>query len=71
MNNRPDRLPNRGPQIATCQNVDWYSEGEARIVSVTGIEVRIRFVGRKGRRGRILIQAPEGAEFRSDDGRPE
>ncbi len=47
----------------TCQIIDWYSEGETRVLSVDGVEVRIRFVGRKGRRGRILVEAPAGALF--------
>lgn len=47
----------------TCVVVDWYGEGEERIVRIDGVEVRIRFVGRKGRRGRILVEAPAGAVF--------
>ncbi|QDU28848.1 hypothetical protein ETAA8_39530 [Anatilimnocola aggregata] len=45
----------------TSQCIDWYSEGETRVVRVDGVEVRIRFIGRKGRRGRILVEAPAGA----------
>ncbi len=43
--------------------IDWYSEGEARTVEVDGVQVIVRFVGRKGRRGRIVIEAPPGAVF--------
>jgi hypothetical protein len=50
-------------ELATCKHIDWYSEGETRVVRVNGVEVRIRFVGRKGRRGRILVEAPAGAVF--------
>jgi hypothetical protein len=40
-----------------CQCIDWYHEGEERIVEVGGVQVTVRFVGRKGRRGRIAITA--------------
>jgi hypothetical protein len=53
----PGRLPN------SCRCVDWYSEGEARVVECSGVQVVIRYVGRKGRRGRIVIEAPDGASF--------
>ncbi len=51
----------------TSQCIDWYAEGEERIVEVDGIRVVIRFVGRKGRRGRIAITAPPGAAFLACD----
>ena len=47
----------------TCQSIDWYSEGESRIVEIDGVRVVVRFVGRHGRRGRIAITAPPGATF--------
>ncbi len=46
-----------------CRSVDWYSEGESRVVEYNGVQIVVRFVGRKGRRGRIVIEAPEGSEF--------
>ena len=49
----------------TSISIDWYAEGEARTVEVNGVQVTVRFVGRKGRRGRIAIEAPAGAEFTS------
>jgi hypothetical protein len=49
---------------STC--VDWFSEGETRVVEVDGVRVVVRFIGRKGRRGRIIIEAPAGARFSSD-----
>lgn len=52
---------------AASQCIDWYSEGEERIVEAGGIRVVVRFVGRKGRRGRIAITAPPGAVFRTRD----
>lgn len=59
------------PQPATagklpvpCRCVDWYSEGEARVVEHSGMRIVVRYVGRKGRRGRIVIEAPDGTTFR-------
>jgi hypothetical protein len=46
-----------------CKSIEWYSEGETRIVDVDGVQISIRFVGRRGRRGRIAITAPPGAMF--------
>lgn len=46
---------------------DWYSEGEERAVVVDGNLVVVRFVGRHGRKARISIQAPPGAEFHGPD----
>ena len=43
--------------------IDWFHEGETKRVEVDGVTVTIRFVGRKGRRGRIAIEAPTGAVF--------
>jgi hypothetical protein len=48
----------------SCQSIDWYHEGSARTVRIGDVEVTIRYVGRKGRRGRIAITAPNGASFR-------
>jgi hypothetical protein len=50
-----------GAVTSTC--IDWYSEGETRVVEVDGVRVVVRFVGRRGRRGRIVIEAPAGAVF--------
>ena len=53
-----------GPSVPThatvSQCIDWFSEGESKTVEVAGVRVTIRFVGRKGRRGRISITAPAG-----------
>ena len=51
--------------MARSQSIDWYAEGEERIVDVQGIRIMVRFVGRKGRRGRIVITAPPGTTFMS------
>ena len=51
----------------TSQSIEWYAEGEERIVDAGGIRIVVRFVGRKGRRGRIAITAPPGAAFRARD----
>lgn len=50
-----------------CQSIEWYAEGQTRLVDVDGVQVAIRFVGRHGRRGRIAIIAPPGAVFRAGE----
>jgi hypothetical protein len=55
-----DRYP---PPAVTCSCIDWYAEGEAKVVEVDGVRIMVRFVGRRGRRGRIVIEAPAGAVF--------
>jgi len=57
--------PARPP--SSSQSVDWYHAGESRTVEVDGIQVTVRLVGRKGRRSRIAIVAPAGAEFRNNE----
>jgi hypothetical protein len=47
----------------SCRCIDWYAEGEAKVTEVAGVRIVVRFVGRKGRRGRIAIEAPAGARF--------
>ena len=51
-----------------CQSIDWYAPGQSRIVEVAGVRITVRFIGRKGRRGRIAIEAPAGAVFRQENG---
>lgn len=53
------------PLPAACKCVDWYAEGESRTVEVDGVRITVRFIGRKGRRGRIAIEAPAGTQFES------
>jgi hypothetical protein len=55
------------PKASIC--IDWYAEGEAKVVEVDGIQITVRFIGRKGRRGRIAIEAPAGAVFQSIESR--
>jgi hypothetical protein len=62
-NRQPDPEPPR--PAASSQSIDWYSEGESRIVEVDGVRIEVRYVGRKSRRGRIAITAPPGAAFRA------
>ena len=59
-------LPAASSPPLTCQSIDWYAEGQARVVEIDGIAVTIRLVGRKGRRARIAITVPAGAVFRND-----
>ena len=44
----------------TSQSIEWYHEGQSRLVSVNGIDVIIRLVGRKNRKARIALEAPTG-----------
>lgn len=57
-----ERVRNR-----TSQSIDWYSEGETRIVEADGVHIEVRFVGRKGRKARIVITAPSGSTFGPKD----
>jgi hypothetical protein len=57
----------RQSKLDACQSIDWYSEGESRTVEIDGVQMTVRFVGRKGRRGRIAVTAPPGATFRALD----
>lgn len=52
--------PKHDPQV---QYIEWYSQGQARSIIVEGHEILVRFVGRKGRKARIAIVAPPGAQF--------
>ncbi len=56
----PDRQP---PSDDSSRSIDWYAEGDSRVVDVGGVHVEVRFVGRKGRKARIAITAPPGARF--------
>ena len=64
--NRDTTVHQRLPS-SVSQCIDWYAEGEERVVEAGGIRIVIRFVGRKGRRGRIAITAPPGATFLACD----
>jgi hypothetical protein len=50
-----------------CLTIDWYSPGQMRIVEIGGVPIEIRFVGRRGRRGRIAITAPSGTVLLSPE----
>ena len=62
---RANESDRRKAVTVTTTCIDWYAEGESRVVAVDGVEIAIRFVGRKGRRGRIAITAPAGAVYQS------
>jgi hypothetical protein len=55
------------PSSSVSQCIDWYAEGDERTVEAGGIQITVRFVGRRGRRGRIAITAPPGAAFQTSD----
>jgi len=58
---RQTRAPE--PERPTSRCIDWYAEGQSRMVEVDGVHINVRFVGRKGRKARISIEAPAGAVF--------
>jgi hypothetical protein len=66
-NEEPALSPAQSPP--TSKSIDWYAEGQSRTVEVEGVQITIRFIGRKGRRGRIAIEAPSGAVFQSAESR--
>jgi hypothetical protein len=55
----------------SCRSIEWYAEGQTRVIEVNGVRVTVRFVGRKGRRGRIAIIAPPGTVFSTTEGAPQ
>ena len=62
---RPKQPHEPKPEPPTSQCIDWYHEGQSRTVEVDGVRITVRFIGRRGRRGRIAIEAPAGAVFRT------
>ena len=69
----PKTLPKECPRPAnpepTCRCIDWFAEGESKAVEVAVVRIIVRLVGRRGRRGRIAIEAPDGAVFSSFENR--
>ena len=65
-----DRTTSNDQEVSSaaerCVCIDWYAEGESRTIEVDGVRITVRFIGRKGRRGRIAIEAPAGAVFAGD-----
>jgi hypothetical protein len=47
------------------RSTDWYSEGQGCVVRIGNEYVVFKVLGRKGRRARVQIEAPAGAEFDS------
>jgi hypothetical protein len=64
----PAPPPERIESFSRC--IDWYAEGETRVIEVDGVKIMVRFVGRHGRRARIAITAPPGAVFYAADEQP-
>jgi hypothetical protein len=58
-----NQLNQRSDKSDVCQSIDWYHEGDARMVLIGQVCIIVHFVGRKGRRARIRISAPAGADF--------
>jgi hypothetical protein len=64
-NQSPTQAPSNAVPSVQSTSIEWYHEGETRVVGVDGVQLTIRLVGRRGRRARIAIEAPAGAVFRS------
>jgi hypothetical protein len=67
---RPQERPQERPEPKTTSTlIDWFSEGESKVVEIAGVRIVVRFVGRRGRKGRIAIEAPAGARFEASEHR--
>lgn len=62
MTDQPNNSP-RAEAKPRSQCTSWFAEGEALRVIVGEAEVLVRYQGRKGRKARISITAPAGAQF--------
>ncbi|HEX4131446.1 MAG TPA: hypothetical protein VHZ24_15505 [Pirellulales bacterium] len=51
--------------VSSARSIEWYHKGEFRIVEIAGVQIVVRFSGRKGRRARIAIIAPHDAQIRA------
>jgi hypothetical protein len=36
--------------VRSCRSIEWYAEGQARIIDIDGVRVTVQFAGRKGHR---------------------
>lgn len=66
----PGAVSEIGDRTTTSRSIEWYAEGDSRRVAIGGIEVVVKFIGRKGRRARIAIVAPASALFCGCDTQP-
>ena len=57
-NNQNDSDNRMATPTEPNKSIEWYAGGQGQIVNVGGIQITVRFVERKGRRGRIAITAP-------------
>jgi hypothetical protein len=60
--NEPPPLLASTPKQSS-RSTDWYSEGQGCVVRIGNEYVVFKVLARKGRRARVLIEAPAGAEF--------
>ena len=63
MHDAQPKSPCEPSTCTNCQSIGWYAEGVGRAVEVEGVIVVVKYLGRKGRRARIIIEAPSGAVF--------
>ena len=60
-------VPNEGA-IRTCRCIDWFSEGDAKLLEVDGIRVTVKLIGRKARRARIAIEVAPATQRHHESG---
>jgi hypothetical protein len=63
--NFPNQIAQSSEPDASHQDdhIAWFHPGQSRTIEIGSMKVTVRYVGRKGRRGRIAITAPAGAVF--------
>jgi hypothetical protein len=60
----PAELP-ASTSTGRSRSTAWYSEGQGCVVRIGNEEIVVTFLARSGRRARVKIEAPQGAEFES------
>jgi hypothetical protein len=66
---RSKQRPSPAGAEPVWQSIDWYHPGQSRTFEVSGVQVTVRFVGNRGRRGRIAVLAPVGVKLRNMSGK--
>lgn len=63
MDGPSETRPPSAEQPGFSRSIDWYAQGQGRVVEVNGIRLTVRLVDRKGRKARIAITAPPNSVF--------